>query len=343
MKKAYLVLENGKIFEGKSIGADGITIGELVFTTSVVGYLETLTDPAYSGQIIMQTFPLIGNYGVIEEDFEGSCYAAGYVVRECCDVPSNFRSQNDLDSYLKKAGIVGICDVDTREITKIIRENGTMTAKICTDLKDVDCAAMSSAIPSMSSKSKEVFSADGASLFRIAIIDYGVKKSNITALTERGCEVTVFPSSVSADEIISFSPDGILLSSGPGNPEENTFCIEQIKSLIGKFPIFGIGLGHQLTALAMGGKTDKLKYGHRGSNQPVKELSTGKMLITNQNHGYIVTGDIPGTEVTYLNANDSTIEGLEYHGKNCFTIQFDATSHLFDKFISMIKAVKDNA
>ena len=341
MKKAYLVLENGKVFEGKSIGADGETIGELVFTTSVVGYLETLTDPSYAGQIIMQTFPLIGNYGVIEEDFEGNCFAAGYVVRECCDTPSNFRSQYDLDTFLKNNGIVGICDVDTREITKILRENGVLNAKICTNLSDVNSCSMAGILPPVSRKSTEVFPAVGEAVFRVAIIDYGVKKSTITALTERGCEVTAFPPSVSADEIKSFSVDGILLSGGPGNPEENPYYAEQIKKLIGNFPIFGIGLGHQLSALAMGGKISKLKYGHRGSNQPVKELLTGKMLITTQNHGYVVADS--DAIVTHINANDNTIEGLEYPGKNCFTVQFDATSDLFDKFICMIKAVKENA
>ena len=348
MKKAYLVLENGKIFEGKRIGADGETIGELVFTTSVIGYLETLTDPSYAGQIIMQTFPLIGNYGVIPEDIDGTCLAAGYVVHECCDSPSNFRSQYALDTFLKTNGVVGICDVDTREITKILRENGTMTAKICTNPTDLNICATSAPLPVAGRKTKETVSPADSALFRVALIDYGTRRSLVTALTQRGCEVTLFPDTVSAGEISEFNPDGIVLSGGPGNPADMTNLIETVKSLIGKFPVLGIGLGHQLAAIASGGKTFALKCGHRGSNQPVKSLSYGRIYVTNQNHGYSVAQDpLPEyAEITHINVNDSDIEGISYPGKNCFTLQFepsDETEFLYDEFISIMEAVKENA
>ena len=347
---AYLVLSNGKIFEGKRIGAAVDSVGEIVFTTGMVGYLETLTDPSYAGQIVIQTFPLIGNYGVIEEDFEGECKVKGYVVRELCDEPSNFRSQYPLDDFLKSKGVCGICGVDTRELTRIIREEGVMNAMICdeipSDLSAVRNYTVEGVVEDVSRKEKEIFAPIGEKKYSVTLIDYGAKENIIRNLTKRGCEVTVVPSSTPAEEILKSEPTGIMLSNGPGNPEENTFCIEQIKKLVGNLPIFGICLGHQLTALAMGGKTEKLKYGHRGGNQPVREVSGTRTYITSQNHGYAVISDsLSGVaKLTFVNANDGSCEGLEYPDKNIFTVQFHPeaasgphdTEFLFDKFISMM-------
>ena len=353
--KAYLVLENGMVFKGKRIGAPADTVGELVFTTGMEGYLETLTDPSYAGQIIMQTFPLIGNYGVIPEDFEGESFAAGYVVRGLCDAPSNFRSEGDLDSFLKERGIPGICGVDTRQITRIIREQGVMNATICSEVPE-DLAAVKSyrvtgQVARVSCRDISDYPAQGMELFRVVLVDYGAKRNIIRCLTKRGCRVTVVPCSMVAEDILLLDPDGVMLSNGPGDPAENTLQISQIAKLIGKLPVFGICLGHQLTALAMGGSTYKLKYGHRGANQPVKRLSDGRTFISSQNHGYAV--DIESMEgkgtVSFVNANDGSCEGLEYPGKNCFTVQFHPeasagprdTEFLFDRFIKMMGGGKN--
>lgn len=355
MKKAYLVLSNGAVFEGKRIGAENNSIGELVFTTGMVGYLETLTDPSYAGQIIVQTFPLIGNYGVIPDDFEGAPVAKGYVVRELCEEPSNFRSEGDLNSFLAENGICGICGVDTRAITRIIRSEGVMNAMICDevpeDLGEIKNYAVVNVVPEVTHSEPEVFACKGEKKFSVALIDYGAKMNIIRSLNERGCDVTVVPASASAEEILAMKPDGIMLSNGPGDPAENTFCIEQIKKLIGKKPIFGICLGHQLTALAMGGQTIKLKYGHRGGNQPVREVSGGRTYITSQNHGYAVVAEsISGCGVqTFVNANDGSCEGVEYPGLDCFTVQFHPeacsgpkdTSFLFDRFIALMGEMKN--
>jgi len=356
MKKAYLVLENSKVFEGCRIGADGETLGELVFTTGVEGYLETLTDPSYAGQIVMQTFPLIGNYGVIPEDFEGKTAVRGYVVRELCEYPSNFRSEYELDKFLKENNIVGICGVDTREITKIIREHGVMNAIICdeipTDLTLVKNYLVKDVVPTVSTKEKLIYNSKGDKKHSVTLIDYGAKRNIIRSLQKRGCEVTVVPYDTSAEEILASDPDGIMLSNGPGDPTDNVFSIEQIKKLIGKKPIFGICLGHQLTALAMGAKTEKLKYGHRGANQPVTVSDGSRTYITSQNHGYAVVNDsLKGIgEISFTNANDGSCEGVEYKGLNCFTVQFHPeacsgpkdTAFLFDRFISMME-VSENA
>lgn len=351
MKKAYLVLENSKVFEGCRIGADGDTVGELVFTTGVVGYLETLTDPSYAGQIVMQTFPLIGNYGVIEDDFEGRTAVRGYVVRELCEHPSNFRSEYGLDSFLKKNNIVGICGVDTREITKIIREQGVMNAVICdeipSDMSIVKNYLIKNIVPEVSTDKRVVYPADGEKKFSVTLIDYGAKRNIIRCLQKRGCEVTLVPYNTAAEDILSENPDGIMLSNGPGDPTDNVFCIEQIKKLIGRKPIFGICLGHQLTALAMGAKTHKLKYGHRGANQPVSEAGGERTYITSQNHGYAVVNEtLDGiAKMSFVNANDGSCEGVEYTGKKCFTVQFHPeacsgpkdTEFLFDRFIGMME------
>lgn len=350
MEKAYLVLSNGMVFEGTRIGAAGDSIGELVFTTGMVGYVETLTDPSYAGQIIMQTFPLIGNYGIMEEDFEGAPAAKGYVVREACDTPSNFRCEYTLDEFLKKNNIPGICGVDTRQITRIIRENGVMNAKICSeipeDLKEIQDYLVTGVVDAVTCPAPKVYAAEGEEKYSVTLIDYGAKNNIIRSLQQRGCKVTVVPSTTTAEEILAMSPDGLMLSNGPGDPAENLFCIAQLKKLIGKLPVFGICLGHQLTALAMGGKTEKLKFGHRGGNQPVKDCIGGRIFITSQNHGYtVISENLNGIgKELYVNANDGSCEGMEYPSHNCFTVQFHPeacsgpkdTGFLFDRFTDMM-------
>ena len=350
MEKAYLVLSNGMVFPGERIGAAGDTVGELVFTTGVVGYLETLTDPSYAGQIITQTFPLIGNYGVIPSDFEGKCAARGYVVRELCAEPSNFRSEYALDRFLSEQGIVGICGVDTRALTRVLRTQGVMNACICSELpadeEELLSYAVTGAVASVSAEKTAVYPAEGTERFHVALLDYGVKRSIIRALTRRGCRVTALPHFTSAEEVLALAPDGVMLSNGPGDPAENLFEIAQIRALIGRVPVFGVCLGHQLAALAMGGQTVKLKFGHRGGNQPVTRLADGRTFITSQNHGYAVLADsVAGTGVeSWRNANDGSCEGIDYPGKRCFTVQFHPEAHggpldtgfLFDRFLSMM-------
>ena len=347
---SYLVLSNGAVFEGRRIGANGDSIGELVFTTGVVGYLETLTDPSYAGQIVMQTFPLIGNYGVIEEDFEGVCAVKGYVVRELCDTPSNFRAEYALDRFLKDRGVPGICGVDTRQLTRIIREEGVMNAIICdeipADLAAVQSYQVQGVVPAVSCKEAQFYPATAPKKYNITLIDYGEKRGILRALRERGCDVTVVPHDTTAEAILNSDADGVMLSNGPGDPKENTFEIAQIKQLIGKLPVFGICLGHQLTALAMGGDTVKLRYGHRGANQPVKDLFGTRTYITSQNHGYAVVGEsLQGRGVvSFINANDGSVEGVQYPERKCFTVQFHPeacagpidTGFLFDRFLALI-------
>ena len=350
MKKGYLVLQDGQVFEGYRFGAETDTVGELVFTTGVVGYIETLTDPSYAGQIVMQTYPLIGNVGMIREDFEGACCVKGYVVREYCDTPSNFRTDCDLESYLKEVGVPGLWGVDTRELTRIIREYGVMNATICdeipADLTPVNTYAITGVVEEVSCKEPVVFPAIGEEKFKVCLMDYGVKKHIILGLSKRGCTVTVLPATTSAEEVLAMNPDGVALSNGPGNPEENVYQIEQIKKLLGKVPLFGICLGHQLTALATGGKTYKLKYGHRGGNQPVRDLGGVRTYITSQNHGYAVDGDsVKVGKVRFVNANDGTCEGIDYPELKAFTVQFHPEAHtgpkdtafLFDRFADLMK------
>ncbi len=344
---SYLVLSNGTVFEGTRIGAHIDRIGELVFTTGMEGYLETLTDPSYYGQIVTQTFPLIGNYGVIEEDFEGKSALFGYVVRELCDTPSNFRSTGPLNDYLVREGIPGLCGVDTREIVRITREEGVMNAMICDEVP-ADLSALKSfrvehAVDAVTDKQVEHFPAVGKEKYRVALLDYGAKWNILRSLERRGCSVTVYPAETPAETVLAADPDGIMLSNGPGDPKENVFAIAQIKKLIGKKPVFGICLGHQLAALALGGDTVKLKYGHRGGNQPVRSHETGRTHITSQNHGYAVVAETlkgVGTE-SFVNVNDGSNEGMEYPALNCFTVQFHPeacsgprdTSYLFDRFL----------
>ena len=350
MKKGYLILQDGQVFEGVRFGAETDTVGELVFTTGMCGYVETLTDPSYAGQIVMQTYPLIGNYGIIREDFEGACCVKGYVVREYCDTPSNFRTDCDLDTYLKEQGVPGLCGVDTRELTRIIREHGVMNAAICdeipADLTPIKTYAITGVVEAVSCKEPDRYQAEGEERFRVSLIDYGAKRNIIRELQKRGCEVTVLPAAVSAEEILAAAPDGLMLSNGPGDPAENTYQIEQIRRLLGKIPMFGICLGHQLTALAAGGSTYKLKYGHRGVNQPVRDVAGVRTYITSQNHGYAVDSDtVKLGRIRYANANDGTCEGIDYPELRAFTVQFHPeactgpkdTSFLFDRFVELMK------
>lgn len=350
MKKGYLILQDGQVFEGVRFGAETDTVGELVFTTGMCGYVETLTDPSYAGQIVMQTYPLIGNYGIIREDFEGACCVKGYVVREYCDAPSNFRTDCDLDTYLKEQGVPGLCGVDTRELTRIIREHGVMNAAICdeipADLTPIKTYAITGVVEAVSCKEPDRYPAEGEECFRVSLIDYGAKRNIIRWLQKRGCTVTVLPATTSAEDILAADPDGVMLSNGPGDPAENTYQIEQIRKLLGKVPMFGICLGHQLTALAAGGSTYKLKYGHRGVNQPVRDLNGVRTYITSQNHGYAVDGDtVKLGKVRFVNANDGTCEGIDYPELKAFTVQFHPeactgpkdTTFLFDRFVELMK------
>ena len=350
MKKGYLILQDGRVFEGFRFGAEKDTLGELVFTTGMCGYVETLTDPSYAGQIVMQTYPLIGNYGIIREDFEGACCVKGYVVREYCDTPSNFRTDCDLDTYLKEQGVPGLCGVDTRELTRIIREHGVMNAAICdeipADLTPVASYAITGVVEAVSCKEPDRYPAEGEECFRVSLLDYGAKRNIVRELQKRGCTVTVLPASTSAEEILAAGPDGVMLSNGPGDPAENTYQIEQIRKLLGKVPMFGICLGHQLTALAAGGSTYKLKYGHRGVNQPVRDVEGVRTYITSQNHGYAVDSDtVKLGKVRFVNANDGTCEGIDYPELKAFTVQFHPeactgpkdTTFLFDRFVELMK------
>ncbi len=341
-----MVLEDGTVFEGTAFGADTETTGELVFTTGMCGYIETITDESYCGQIVLQTFPLIGNYGIIPEDFEGKCALKAYVVREVCEIPSNFRCAETLDAFLKEKGIPGICGIDTRAITKIIRESGVMNAAVLNsvpqDLSDIKNYRITGAVRSVTCKEREIFNPSGK--HKIVLIDYGAKKNIIRELVKRDCTVTAVPADTSAEDVLLLCPDGVMLSNGPGDPTDNPYEIAQIKKLMGKVPIFGICLGHQLMALAAGAQTEKMKYGHRGVNQPVKETDGKRTYITSQNHGYAVVGEsVKNGKISFINANDQTCEGIDYPELKAFSVQFHPeacsgphdTEFLFDRFLKL--------
>ncbi|MDR2657868.1 MAG: carbamoyl phosphate synthase small subunit [Oscillospiraceae bacterium] len=346
--KRYLALENGRVFEGTPIGARLEARGELVFTTGMVGYLETLTDPSYFGQIVVQTFPLIGNYGVIPLDFESEGpKLAGYVIREACGNPSNFRCEGTLDGFLRESGVPGLAGVDTRALTRILRSAGVMRAVISDEpraefpaeppiagVMDVTCRTVTRESPP-------------DSIGTVALIDYGAKGGIPRALTRRGVEVAIYPADTRASVIIASKPDGVMLSNGPGDPAVNTGIIAELNALThANIPIFGICLGHQLLALATGGRTEKLKFGHRGANQPALHIPTGRVFITSQNHGYAVRlDDLPdGVEATYVNANDGSCEGLRYKDFPALSVQFHPeacggpldTGFLFDEFMGLM-------
>ncbi len=355
-KKAYLVLENGRVFEGKSFGASGSVIGELVFTTAMTGYLETLTDPSYYGQIVIQTFPLIGNYGIIPSDFESSHpHLKGYIVHEWCQEPSNFRSEGELDAFLMSKGIIAMYDIDTRALTRIVREYGVMNAMITSNtpvpediLPKLKTYTITNAVKSVSTGEHTV---TGSGNRKIVLWDFGAKANIARELVKRNCTVHILPASTTAEEIAAMHPDGIMLSNGPGDPAENTEIISQLGKLCEqKIPTFGICLGHQLLALSQGAKTEKLHYGHRGANQPVRETATGRVFITSQNHGYAVVNDsLPeGAKMSFANANDGTCEGVDYSYMPAFSVQYHPeasagpldTNFLFDRFISLIDSNK---
>lgn len=397
--KAFLILEDGTVFEGTHIGARKEVVSEIVFNTSMAGYLEVLTDPSYAGQAVCMTYPLIGNYGICRDDMESlRAWPDAFLVRELSRIPSNFRSDCSIQQFLEENDVPGIAGIDTRALTRILREKGTMNGMITTN-QDYDLAGILSVLKAYTTgnvvervtcrekyvvkptgslaengplsgaarfdrKAYEsgvreprpslVRELNGAGL-RVALMDFGAKKNIARSLAERGCEVTVFPAFTTAEEVIAMKPDGIMLSNGPGDPKECTAIIEEIKKLCATdIPIFAICLGHQLTALANGCDTHKLKYGHRGGNHPVKDLATGRVYISSQNHGYVVDTDRLDPKVAvpaFINVNDGTNEGLSYTGKKIFTVQYHPEAcpgpqdsrYLFDRFIDMMKGENCNA
>ena len=391
--KAFLLLEDGTVFEGTHIGADKDVISEIVFNTSMAGYLEVLTDPSYAGQAVCMTYPLIGNYGVCREDMESrQPWPDGFIVRELSRIPSNFRSDMSLQQFLEENGVPGIAGIDTRALTRILREKGTMNGMITTNehfnmeeivprlkayttgkvVEKVTCTEKYTLTPSAELADNGPIS--GSAVFdreayeagekemrpsmvrtlngkglKVALLDFGAKVNIAHSLAQRGCEVTVYPAWTKAEEIIAAAPDGIMLSNGPGDPKECTDIIAEVKKLYDTdIPIFAICLGHQLMALATGADTHKLKYGHRGGNHPVKDLATGRVYISSQNHGYVVDTDKLDPNVAvpaFVNVNDGTNEGLAYTGKNIFTVQYHPeacpgpqdSGYLFDRFIDMMR------
>ena len=356
--KAFLILEDGHVFSGTSIGSAREVISEIVFNTSMTGYLEVMTDPSYAGQAVCMTYPLIGNYGICYEDQESNRpWIDGYIVRELSRIPSNFRSVDTIQKKLEKHDIPGICGIDTRALTKILREKGTMNGMITVnenfDLDDIiprlQKYRTGKVVEKVTCREKKVLPGKGP---KVALMDFGAKRNIARSLNERGCQVTIYPALTTAEEILADQPDGIMLSNGPGDPKECTSIIQEVKKLYdSQVPIFAICLGHQLMALATGADTHKMKYGHRGGNHPVKDLKTGRVYISSQNHGYVVDTETLDERVArpaFVNVNDQTNEGLEYIGKNIFTVQFHPeacpgpqdSSYLFERFIEMMGGTK---
>lgn len=356
--KAFLILEDGTVFTGTSIGSKKEIISEIVFNTSMTGYLEVLTDPSYAGQAVCMTYPLIGNYGICHEDQESlRPWPDGYIVRELSRMPSNFRSEDTIQNFLKQYDIPGIAGIDTRALTKLLREKGTMNGMITTDaaykleeiIPRLKAYNTGKVVERVTCEEKTVLKGEGP---KVALMDFGAKDNIAKSLNERGCEVTVYPAFTKAEEILKTNPDGIMLSNGPGDPKECTSIIEEIKKLYdSEVPIFAICLGHQLMALATGADTKKMKYGHRGGNHPVKDLETGRVYISSQNHGYVVDTETLNPEIAvpaFINVNDKTNEGLKYTGKNIFTVQFHPeacpgpqdSGYLFDRFLKMMEVTK---
>ncbi len=360
-KKAFLALEDGSIHEGYSFGAEVDAFGETVFCTSMIGYQEMLTDPSYAGQILVPTYPLIGNYGINEQDFESAkIQVRGFVVREECPKPNHYLSQKTVHQYLAESNIPGIQGVDTRAITRRLRSAGVMMGMITSnkapqqaleELQKVPSYGSIDFVKQVTTQAPYQWRPEGSPLkYRIVVLDCGLKYNILRILNHLGCSVTVVPCTMSAGEILALNPDGILLSPGPGNPGLLDYIVTTIRQLIGKKPIMGICLGNQLIARAFGANTFKLKFGHRGGNHPVRELATGRIHITAQNHGYAVDPDTlgDGLEVTHVNLNDGTVEGLKHNKLPIFAIQYHSeaspgpwdNTYLFDRFLEMVKEAK---
>ncbi|MCR5195488.1 MAG: carbamoyl phosphate synthase small subunit [Pseudobutyrivibrio sp.] len=351
--KAFLILEDGTVFEGTSIGSTREVVSEIVFNTSMTGYLEVLTDPSYAGQAVCMTYPLIGNYGITPDMESGKPWPDGFIVRELSRIPSNFRCEGTIQDFLVEHDIPGIAGIDTRALTKILREKGTMNGMITTNenynfdeiAPKLKAYVTGDVVSKVTCSEKKVLPGNGK---KVALLDFGAKKNIAKSLNDRGCEVTIFPAHTKAEDILKTNPDGIMLSNGPGDPKDCGPIIEEIKKLYNSdTPIFAICLGHQLMALANGADTHKMKYGHRGGNHPVKDLETGRVYISSQNHGYVVDTDKLDPKVAtpaFVNVNDGTNEGLKYTGKNIFTVQFHPeacpgpqdSGYLFDRFIKMM-------
>jgi len=358
LMKAFLILEDGNVFTGESIGAQKEIISEIVFNTGMTGYLEVLTDPSYAGQSVVMTYPLIGNYGICYEDMEShKPWLDGFIVRELSRIPSNFRNEESIQSFLERNDIPGLSGIDTRALVKILRNKGTMNGMITTNadykleevLEKIHQYKVANVVAKTSRTDVKVIPAVGETKYKVALMDYGLKMNIPRCLAKRGCEVSIYPAFTKAEEVLKNNPDGIMLSNGPGDPKE---CIEIIKEVKNMFdsdvPIFAICLGHQLLALANGGDTQKMKYGHRGANHPVKDLKTGRVYISTQNHGYMVMEESLGAEVaevSFINVNDKTVEGMHYLGKNVFSVQFHPeacagpmdSEFLFDEFNNMME------
>lgn len=357
-KKVYVTLENGKVFQGYRFGAERDAIGELVFTTGMVGYVETLTDPSNFGQIVVQTFPLIGNYGVARADAESeNAWLSAYIVREICENPSNFRMETSLNAYMQEKDVVGVYGIDTRELTSILREQGTMNAAI-TDkkltpakLQALKKCKIENAVQAVAPNSGQTYGDENAK-YTVALWNFGAKNSSVANLIKQDCRVISLPANATAEEILQTNADGIVLSNGPGNPKENTQAIEELKKLLGKKPIFGLGLGHQLLALATGADTQKNKYGHRGANQPVKRTADGRVYISAQNHDYEVkTSTIKTGEVSFISVNDGSCEGIDYAELKAMSVQFapeccdigNDTNPIYEQFFAMMAKEKEHA
>ncbi|WCK53054.1 glutamine-hydrolyzing carbamoyl-phosphate synthase small subunit [Aneurinibacillus sp. Ricciae_BoGa-3] len=352
-KWARLVLEDGTVFQGKSFGAAGESLGEVVFNTGMTGYQEVLSDPSYCGQIVTMTYPLIGNYGINRDDFESiRPFVHGFVVREHCEYASNWRNEESLDSLLKEYNIPGIAEIDTRKLTRLIRRHGTLKGVLTTADTPIDSLLESLKAPFMTDQvsrvsTKNMFAVPGQDGPRIVLVDFGAKQGILRELTKRSCDVIVVPYNVGADEIRRIRPDGVFLSNGPGDPKDVPEAVTMLREILGSYPVFGVCLGHQLLALACGADTAKLTFGHRGGNHPVKELATGRTHITSQNHGYAVTAEsVQGTdlEVSHISLNDNTVEGLVHKIYPAFSVQYHPeaapgpfdSGYLFDRFLEQI-------
>ena len=357
--KAFLILEDGTVFTGTSIGSTKEVISEIVFNTSMTGYLEVLTDPSYAGQAVVMTYPLIGNYGITPDMESGRPWPDGYIVRELSRKPSNFRCEGTIQDFLKEHDIPGVAGIDTRALTKILREKGTMNGMITTNenynldeiIPKLKEYTTGNVVDKVTCTEKKVLKGTGK---KVALLDFGAKNNIAKSLNERGCEVTIYPARTSAEEILATNPDGIMLSNGPGDPKDCGTIIDEVKKLYDSdVPIFAICLGHQLMALATGADTHKMKYGHRGGNHPVKDLATGRVYISSQNHGYVVDAEALEkkgiAKPAFINVNDGTNEGMAYEGKNIFTVQFhpeacpgpNDSEFLFEEFINMMEVAKD--